>query len=376
MNRFIIKQLLKTFKKPLLASLIVLTYSAHSAAQTTPAPTVVETAEVSYQQNDDISSLPGTVISTRDAKISAEVPGRLSWVAKVGDTIEKGQPLATIDDYPLRLQLRNDQAQIDRIKVDLQYDRRQQDRLKTLRLKNSIAQSELDQTESKIAASAQDLRIAEINRDKTQYDISRSTVVAPFTGLVAERSMVEGEYTQQGDNLVRLVDTNSLELSVNAPLRIARFNRSGTQVNIEADTRSVLTTIRGAVPIGDQRSRMMELRLSLQADQWYIGEAVTVKLLNSTPKKTLNIPRDALVLRENVVYVYRVDADNKAKRITVETGSGNGANISVEGDLKIGDKVVIRGAERLKEGQTLKLINQGTTETASSKNPDLKTAAI
>ena len=204
----------------------------------------------------------------------------------------------------------------------------------------------------------QDLRIAEVSRDRTLFDIDRTRVSAPFSGIVVSRSMNTGEYTETGSALLRLVDTQSLEVTVSAPMRVARYNQPGTQVQIEAEDNIILTAIRGVVPVGDPRSRMMELRLQLQAGSWFIGEAVTVDLADGQAQNSLMVPRDALVLRGEQTFIYSVSSDNKATKIPVTTGAGHGSIIAVQGNLAVGDPVIIRGAERLSDGQEVKVIQQ------------------
>lgn len=338
--------------------LMALSSSVTLAQQAPTIIPVVELAEVSEAEVHAVSRLPGTVISLRDASIAAEVNGRLSWIADVGQRIQKGEPLALIDDHLFKLQQRNDVANIKRIKADISYQHSQQRRLQKLVSKNNIAQSELDQLESRIDILAQDLRIAEVNLDRTLYNIELSHVKAPFAGIVAAQTMNEGEFTQAGNTLLRLVDTDNLEISVNAPLRIARYNRVGGKVSYSIDKQLYQTNIRGAVPIGDQRSRMMELRLKVPTASLLIGEAVTVELANSSNETALMVPRDALILRENNVYVYTLGADNKAIRVSVVPGHGKDEQISVQGALKVGDKIIIRGAESLSNGQEVKTIKR------------------
>ncbi len=317
---------------------------------------VVELATVTEQGTNSVMRLPGTVISKRDAGISAELAGRLTWVAEVGERIDQGESLATIDDHLLQLQLQNNEAVIARINADISYNERQIERLQRLAEQNNMARSELDQVESRHQMLVQDRIIAQVNRDRTLYDLKRTKVTAPFSGIVVSREMTIGEYTAPGAALIRLVDTNALEISVNAPLRIARHNPAGTEVQIEAHDRQLLTAIRSVIPVGDARSRMMEVRIQLQAGNWYIGEAVTVDLADGERQLSLSVPRDALVLRNDQVFVYTVSADNTAVKVPVTAGSGRGSNIAISGDLFVGDPVVVRGAERLRDGQAVKVI--------------------
>lgn len=328
-------------------------WAPSSLAEQSPAS--VELAVVSKGQSSSVLRLPGTVISLRDAEISSEVSGRLTWIAEIGAELEAGQPVAVIDDHLMQLQLRNDQAEIARTSADINYNRRQIKRLRQLATQNNTAQAELDAAESRLAMLIQDLQIAEVNRDRTLYDIDRAQVTAPFGGIVVSRSMNTGEFTDSGNALLRLVDTRSLEISVNAPMRVAHFNQRGAQVQVETGSSRLLTEIRGVIPVGDSRSRMMEFRLQLQAGNGFIGEAVTVEMPDSPSKTSLSVPRDALVLRSGEVYVYSIASDNTAIKIPVVPGAGHGSEVAIEGNLQAGDPVVVRGAERLRNGQPVKI---------------------
>jgi multidrug efflux pump subunit AcrA (membrane-fusion protein) len=101
---------------------------------------------------------------------------------------------------------------------------------------------------------------------------------------------------------------------------------------------------------------MMELRLLAEPDRLTIGEAVTVALPEGGPKQVLSIPRDALVLRNEQSFVYVISPDDTAVKIPVVTGAGYEDTIAVTGELQAGSRVVIRGAERLREGQKVKII--------------------
>jgi RND family efflux transporter MFP subunit len=335
--------------------LIALALAGDPALGATDSPAIVEVAPVTRGSGTAVMKLPGTVLSKQDAQISAEVTGRLVWVAEVGEHIDEGKPLAIIDDHLLQLQLRNDWAEIERIKADIEYNQRQIARLERLAEQDNTSRSGLDEVQSRLQMLLQEQRIAEVARDRTVYDLGRARVRAPFAGVIASRDADVGEYTEPGDPLLRLVDTDSLEISVNAPLRAARYNQSGSTVRVAGDGQQVEATIRAIVPVGDTQSRMMEVRLTLEPGYWQIGEAVTVELPDSLPADTLSVPRDALVLRDREVFVYKLSPDNTAVKVPVTTSPGRGTDIAIQGALEVGALVVVRGAERLRDGQAVKI---------------------
>ncbi len=336
-------------------TLVTVGLSGYRAMAAEEAPAIVEVAAVTRASGMSVLRLPGTVLSMQDAEIAAEVTGRLLWVAEVGERIAEGDPLVIMDDHLLQLQLRNDWAQIERLKADIEYNQRQIGRLQTLAEQNNTSKSGLDEAQSRLEMLLQEQRIAEVTRDRTVYDLGRTRLRAPFSGVIASREADTGEYTEPGDPLLRLVNTELLEISVRAPLRAARYNQVKSQVAVEGDGQQLMTPIRAIVPVGDSLSRMMEVRLSLEPGHWQIGEAVTVELADSLPTEGLSVPRDALVLRDREVYVYTLSADNTVRKVDVTTSSGRGTEISVEGALQAGDSVVVRGAERLRDGQPVKV---------------------
>lgn len=112
--------------------------------------------------------------------------------------------------------------------------------------------------------------------------------------------------------------------------------------------------IRAIVPVGNEVSRMMEVRVALTPGDFPIGSAVRVALPHSEYHQASTVSRDALVLRKTGTFVYQIDAEEQAIQIPVTTGIGLGDRIEVIGELDSDGKVVTRGAERLKAGQKVR----------------------
>jgi multidrug efflux pump subunit AcrA (membrane-fusion protein) len=101
------------------------------------------------------------------------------------------------------------------------------------------------------------------------------------------------------------------------------------------------------------------MRLSIKADDstWIPGMAVRVSVPTQKKSTQLVVPRDAMVIRRDGIYLFRVSDDNTVERLRVTTGSAAGDLIAVKGDLNAGDSIVIRGNERLRPGQFVKAIS-------------------
>jgi len=124
-------------------------------------------------------------------------------------------------------------------------------------------------------------------------------------------------------------------------------------VTVKHQNRQSLSPVTRVIPVGDERSRMFEVRIASNDPAWVIGSPVRVALPNSDPRELVAIPRDALVLRGSEMFVLRVTNDNTVEKIQVDTGIGLGDLVEVIGKVYGGDRVVTRGAERLQTGQSV-----------------------
>lgn len=315
------------------------------------APVRVETA-----QRDTFSAtlwVSGTVISQNDARIAAETDGRITWVADVGSRIQKGEAIGRIDADDLRLELDDSKAQLESLKSQLKYRDSSLQRLEKLAASNNAAATQLDEALSQRDMTRQQIKRAEVAIAQIERRIKQTKVLAPFSGVVAERLVQVGEFVNRGTQVARLVDTEHREIRAQAPLSVAGWIREGMQVSVEHQQLESLSPVSYVIPVGDERSRMFEIRIAAKDPAWIIGSPVRVALPNSEPRELVAIPRDGLVLRGDNIFVMRVNQDNIVEKIDVQTGIGLGGFVEVIGKVDQGDRIVIRGGERLQPGQAV-----------------------
>jgi len=332
--------------------LVLLAASATAWAQSPqPAPVTVDQARRdTYFAAQWVS---GTVVSQHDARIAAETDGRITWVAEVGSRIAAGEPVARIDDTDLQLALRDNQARLESLRAQQRYQKSNLQRLEQLALNNNASINQLDEARSQLEVSAQEIRRAEVAVEQTQRRIGQTRVLAPFPAVVVERLIQVGEFVNRGAQVARLVDTENREIRAQAPLSVAGFVREGLEVSVEHQGHESLSPVAHVIPVGDERSRMFEIRIAADDPSWVVGSPVRVALPSSDPRELVAIPRDALVLRGNEVYVLLVTRDNTVQKVEVNTGIGLGKMVEVIGEISDGDRLVIRGAESLQPGQTV-----------------------
>ena len=332
-----------------------------SAQPAEPPPSPVRTDAVVFTEIVPAVPIAGTVHSRNDVQITAAIDGHLLYVVEPGTVVGEGDILVRMDTAPLELQLAELQAQATRARAQLAFLEKQLARENDLARNNQTAATQRDQTESNRDIARSDLSIAQSRISQLEDQIARATITARFGGVVTGRDRREGETVGRGAVLARLSDTANLEVRVLAPLHHAGRVNSGDELRMIGFESSFVGIVRSVIPPVDGRSQAMELRIDLPADAarvWTMGQLVSVSVPLRSAKNTLAVDRDALILRQDGTFVYRVTEDGKAERISVTPGESVGALVAVEGDLAEGDEVIVRGAESLSPGQPVSIIRE------------------
>lgn len=325
-------------------------------AQQGPPPAPVVVLEAKEQVLAPVTWFPGSVISRNDAKLAAEEHGRLIEVVEVGAQVGTGDAVARIDDSLLRQALTETKTEVTRELARLEYYEREVTRLEKLATGNNVAQNQLDEALSNRSVTRSELAAARARVALTQERLRRFVVRAPFDGVVTERLMQTGEWAETGKPVVRLVDSESVEVQVWVPVNSLEFVQVGSELALQSNPRNTAGSVRTIVPVGDDRSRLYELRLSIVGQGWPAGQTLRVAVPTATPRSVVAIHRDALVLRRSGTTVYRILPDNSAEAVVVDTGIAAGELIEVSG-IEPGDRVVTRGGERLRPGQMVQITN-------------------
>ena len=347
----------------LFAALLITSNLAVNAAEAPLSPVAVKQVKSSF--SSPTVDIMGTVYSRNQVQLTAGVTGKLEFVAEPGTYLKKGDLVAQIELLPLQLQQAEQSAQLKRAKINLQYLEREVKRQRQLRKNNSASQYQLEQTESQYELALSDIEIADLRLKQINEQLSRATIRSPFDGVVTERMRRTGYDVSRSDVLIQLLDTESLEVRLFVPVKYLAFTKPGSEITLSnagrGESLRISATTTTIIPTADPRSQTFEMRANIPsegASYWAAGQLVKVSIPVEEKRAALTVHRDALILRRDGTYVVRIDPDNTAHRLKVIVGKGSGDWVNVEGDLKQGDRVATRGAERLQEGQ--KVIVQAT----------------
>ncbi|MGA7279380.1 MAG: efflux RND transporter periplasmic adaptor subunit, partial [Desulfocapsaceae bacterium] len=298
-------------------------------AQPGPPAAIVRVAEAAIQSLAPETIVPGTVVSRSDARLSAEVNGRLLEVADVGTFAARGDEIAKIEDTTITLRRDELLAEVERAEARLKFLESEEARYVQLSKSNLTAATKLDETRSDRDVSRGDLRVAKSRLAQLEDQLGRTSIKAPFDGIVVERLMMPGERVEIGRNVVRMVDQQHLEVIARAPLDYYSYVQPGQQLELRTGSEVVMGTVRTVVAVGSEKTHLFELRLDIESDRFPVGQTLRVSVPTSNAREALVVPRDALVLRPEGITVFVVGEDLKASQVTVTTGIDAGDRIEV-----------------------------------------------
>ena len=324
-----------------------------NSAPSGPPPANVEIAKAAAMEMKPHTVLPGTVVSMRDAVITAETSGKILSVVDIGDEVGTEDNLAVIDDTDAKQVLNQRKAELQGLRSLHKYHSDYFKRIEEYDHKLGLSAIAIAELRSNLDTAAADVARGVAALNGAQIALDRTQIKAPFAGSVVSQAIQTGEYAQTGTAIVRLVDTINLEVSAQVPASLVQPIKKGTLIEVSGMGRSVMAPVRALVPVGDSINRTMELRISLKDTGFLVGTPVRVTLATAQPKEVVAVPRDALILRSNSQYIFVVDEDNVAHKQDVLLGYAEGEMIEVIGDVSSNATVIIRGGERLRDGQSV-----------------------
>ncbi len=326
-----------------------------------PPPAPVKVASVIKQAVSEQITLVGSTEPVARSIVAAEVEGLVEqFSAKEADYIEKGAVLAKLRATVLVLRLKSAVAAKKRVQSNLLFAEKELGRYTKLKDADSIAASKYDEALNQQQSLKQELLQTQAEIELLEHGIQSKTVVAPFSGFVAKEHTQVGEWLSEGGSVVTLVDLRHIRVTVDVPERYAvqLAPQGPVRVLIASISNEPLTgKMSGILPEGDPQARTFAVRVSLANPGLKIRSGMEARAtFNLGHKKdALLVPKDAIVTAgaNRIVFVV---ANSVAQPVNVRVIGYYDGNVAIEGPVKPGDRVVIRGNERLRPGQPVQIL--------------------
>ena len=311
----------------------------------------------------------GTVTPFATVTVKSQIAGKLMQVGyQEGQLVKEGDFLAQIDSRPFEATLAQAQAQL--AKDTSLYAQAQADlaRYVTLNKQDSIAHQQVDDQTFLVAQDKAAMANDQAQIDAAKLNVFYTRIVSPITGRVGLRLVDAGNYIQPSDTTGLVIITQLDPISVvfstpedNLP-RITRRLNAGAKLPVTAFDRSnvkqlaagVLTTFDNQI---DTTTGTFKLRATFANPDnvLFPNQFVNTRLLVDTLTGVVVVPNAAVQLGQQGSFVYVVKDDDTVTVRKVVTGATDATRTVVSSGLALGEKVVIDGADRLREGTKIRL---------------------
>ncbi len=325
--------------------LLFLFFPTLALAQTAVPVTTQPLADVLIER---ALSAPAEVMSANRASIAAEVSAVIAEIhADVGQPVDKGQPLLTLDaaDYQLaldqaRANLASNAARIKQAEIRLQ-------RAKELSDKQYIAADDLLARETDVVVLKAERKALEVAVASAKREVAKCTIEAPFSGVVTGRMGQVGSFVSIGAPLLTFVETDRIEVDAEIPAHLADALRQASELTFASDGRQWPVTIDRLSPVIEPGLRAQRARLQFTASAAPIG---STGQLNWRITGGL-LPADLIVRRGGQPGVFV--ANNTTAQFVLLSNAQEGRPVPVS--LPADTVVIVGGRERLQDGDSIQV---------------------
>jgi membrane fusion protein (multidrug efflux system) len=335
--------------------------NAAQAAQQQMPPMPVDVALAVEQSVVDAVRATGRIEAVQAVELRSDEGGRITKLLFTeGQRVQAGAPLLTIDDAMLR-------AQAARATADRDLAKQQLARVQKLRAENAASPADLERGEA--AA-----RAAQAALDVLELQISRTTVRAPFSGVIGQRFVSTGDYVTTSTSLLTLQTTDPQRAVIEVPERYAMQLKRGQNVEFTVAAQpgkvfSATVDFIDAVVQDESRTIVVKGRAPNPGGVLKPGMFIEARLATQTRGNAVVVPEDAIQPLRTANVVWAV-VDGKASRRTVQLGARAQGVVEVLDGLKAGEQVVVGGLERMGEGMAVAPRPRGSAAGAAA--PDAK----
>jgi RND family efflux transporter MFP subunit len=320
-------------------------------------PTPVKVAQVKKMMMAPVRKIPANVQAKVITSIKAESRGVLNQLADIGRYIKQGDTLAELTDTQSKLRSQELKDAVKSAQARYEFLKSEKARLSDLVEKNLISKTELEQNQSDYLSAKSELAQTRSRLNQYKDQVTKLTIAAPFDGHVMQQFSQPGQLLNSGDEVLEFMQANNLEVVVNVPYKYKSQISSQVSWQIQtADGLQVTAKISQFTPAAMGNSHTIEVHLSIDESHLWSGESVNVLVPTQQAREVVAVLRDALVIRRSGAYLYTV-VENKAHKVDVITGMAQGEFIEVKALLSVGDTIIIRGNERLRPEQEVKIID-------------------
>lgn len=334
------------------------------AEENAPPPVLLGPENIVAVQETTLATGPvvsGSLMPAREADVRAETGGTvLQTSVEAGQKVKAGQVLGRLEDTSLRDAFLSARAAARSAEVALADARRDLERDERLFKAGAVSERQVERSRASVTTAEAALADAHARLVSAEEQLSKTTLRAPFSGVVSERAVSAGDVVQPGALLYTVVDPSSLQLEASVPADRLREIAVGTPVEFTVSgygKRRFQGRIDRINPVADPATRQVRIYVNIpNRDQNLVAGLFTEGRVESQRKRALAIPLTALDPQGTSSDVLRLE-NARVDRVRVELGIRDLAAEMVEvvSGLQSGDTVLLGSARGLSEGTVVRI---------------------
>jgi RND family efflux transporter MFP subunit len=319
-------------------------------------------ASVHYEAESPERSFVGTIKPRIETDMGFRVPGKVAKrLVEVGQTVDVGQPLATLDEVDLKLQAEQAEAEFRAATGVLAQAAAAEIRARDLRAKGWATDAQMDQARASADEARARLNRAERSVELTNNSLSYATLVADTRGVVTTTLIDAGQVVASGQTAIRVARFAEKEAVVAIPETLVGRAKDGVAtVTLWSEPNKKYTAkLREVAPSADPATRTYLAKFSLPeaGDDVSLGMTATLTLADPSTRRVARLPLSALYSQGSDPSLYVVDIKGEValKPVTVKSYETN--DVVISGGVDEGSKVVVLGVQKLEPAQKVKVVS-------------------
>ncbi|WP_087001720.1 efflux RND transporter periplasmic adaptor subunit [Rhizobium sullae] len=344
----------------LAATVLASCQKQEEAAQEAPRPVL---SVVAKQTPVASLRLTGTVEPRIETELGFRVLGRvIARNVGVGDLVKKGDIVAAIDPLALELAVRSAASDLSNAQAQLRNATTTEQRQRALAQARSGTEAALEEAEQGRRSAAASVAKAQANLNKAEEQFGYAQLHAEFDGVVTATSAEVGQVVSAGQVVVTIARPDERDAVVDVPQGAAERLKAGEPFEITLQLDPTIRTsgvVREIAPEAETATRTRRTKISLidPPTAFRLGSVITGAATISDEPQIL-LPASAVLKAEGSTSVWIVDVASKKvmlRPVKIECGIVDGGTIRVTEGIAPGDRIIVAGVHKLKDGQTIRI---------------------
>jgi len=341
-------------------------------------PTKAQPVSVVAAKKGDINvaqTALGTVTALKTATVRPRVDGLLQAVLFTeGQVVKAGDTLAQIDPVPFQVALSQAQGTLAKDAATLNNARLDLERYRTLLRQDSIASQQVDQQASLVKQLEGQVKVDEAQVDSAKLQLSYASITAPIGGLLGLRMVDSGNMVRASDanGIAVITQTDPITVLFTIPQdtipRVIARMRKNDRPTVQAWDREQKNQLAAGFLLSvDNQIDVTTGTVKLKAQfpnpeaKLFPNQFVNVRMVVDVIRDTIVIPTAGLQRDNNGTIVYSVKEDGTVAVRRVKAGPADGEVMSIESGLQEGERVIVDGVDRIREGAKVEVVQPGVT---------------